>query len=256
MRTKMISIVTAVYNGGRLLQSLINSIKEQESKNFEFIIIDGDSKDNTLEVIKANEAYINQWVSEPDRGIYDAWNKGVARATGNWIMFLGCDDQLRPDAIARYEAFIATLTDDVEYISSRMQMVDEQGQLIRIKGWGWEWPRFLEEMTVAHPGSLHSRKFFEKYGIFDPSYRIVGDYELLLRAKGNLKSAFMDHITVHMQEGGASDSFAAVKEHYRAVTQTAGYNEWDARKNMYTVMSKLWGKRWLRKAGINAYLRK
>ncbi|WP_443939721.1 glycosyltransferase family 2 protein [Pedobacter sp. MW01-1-1] len=255
---KDISIIIAVFNAEKFLQNAIQSVVSQCNNFVELIVIDGGSNDGTVEIIKRNENFIDNWISEPDKGIYDAWNKGVQLSTGDWIMFLGADDQLVPDALQKYTDFMSSIPDSehIEYISSRIEMVDLQGKSIRVKGWTWEWPLFLRDMTVAHPGSLHSKKLFEKYGLFDISYKITGDYELLLRPRENLKAAFFDEITVLMQEGGASDSLKALKEHERAAVFTGGDSPLSAKLNRYKIQLKFKTKAILRKLGINAYLKK
>lgn len=253
-----ISIIVATYNAALYLERLINSINIQNFDSLELIIIDAGSKDGTVELIKKHLEKISYWISEPDNGIYDAWNKGVQASSGDWIMFLGADDQLLPDAIKKYAEFIAKLShiEEVEYISSRMEMVDLAGRSIRVKGWAWEWPLFLKDMTVAHPGSLHSKKLFDQYGLFNIAYKITGDYELLLRPREKLKAVFFDEVTVLMQEGGASDSLKALLEHERAAVETGGASAMSARFNVYKINLKFRIKAFLRKMGFNAYLKK
>lgn len=251
-----ISVITAVYNGGEFIEESIKSIIRQKKDNIEYIIIDGDSKDNTVEIIKGYIDHIDYFISEPDKGIYDAWNKGVKQANGDWIMFVGCDDFLVDNALDVYSNFIKTVDSDTEYISARRQMVDKDGRKIRLIGWKWEWPLFLKYMTVAHSASLHSKKLFEKYGLFDTNYRIVGDYELLLRPRGALKAEFFDFVSIVMREGGASDSGAAIKEQYKAVITTGGGNKVVALANFYYIHTKRLAKNILRKLGFNLYLKR
>jgi len=256
MSNPRFSIITASYNAEKYIGRLIKSISTQTYINYEFIVIDGASKDNTVEIIKQNSGVISYWISEKDKGIYDAWNKGLKHAKGDWVMFLGCDDILLPNALKSYSDFIDNFKEDVEYISSRIEMIDASMKPIRVKGWPWSWPFFLREMTVAHPGSLHSKKLFDKYGCFDINYKIVGDYEFLLRPQGKLKAAFLNKVTVKMQEGGASDSIAAIKEHYRAATLTGQYSKLAAFLNSIVIASKFTVKNLLRSLHINAYLRR
>jgi glycosyltransferase involved in cell wall biosynthesis len=253
-----ISIIVATYNAASYLERLIDSIRIQNVDNLEFIIIDAGSRDGTVELIEKHSEKISYWISESDSGIYDAWNKGVKASSGDWIMFLGADDQLLPGALEKYLAFMAKLPniDKLDYISSRMKMIDLQGHFIRLKGWAWEWPLFLKDMTVAHPGSLHSKKLFDQYGIFDISYKITGDYELLLRPREKLKAAFFDDVTVLMQEGGASDSLKAIREHERAAVNTGGASAISARLNVCKINLKFRAKALLRKIGLNVYLKK
>lgn len=253
-----ISIVTAVYNGGRFLERFFKSIEQQINDSFELIIIDGGSSDNSIQIIRQNSHLINYWVSEPDKGIYDAWNKGVEKAKGQWIMFLGSDDLLLEDGIDSYVQFMSNQQslDDIDYISSKVQMIDFEGRPIRVKGWPWEWPGFLKEMTVAHPGSLHSKRLFDKYGLFDTNYKITGDYELLLRPRSALKSLYMEKVTVLMSEGGASDSIASIREQTRASVATGGASAFEANLNFWIIYLKFTVKKFLRRFGLNLYLKK
>ncbi|MXV52123.1 glycosyltransferase [Pedobacter sp. HMF7647] len=253
--TPKISIIIATYNAGSFIERALQSVLDQKYPNTELIVIDGNSKDDTVSKIRKFEDGIAYWVSEPDKGIYDAWNKGVDKATGDWTMFLGADDLLVPGAIKDYVEFLKGVGKEVDYVSSRIEMIDENDTTIRIKGWPWEWPMFLKEMTVAHPGSLHSKRLFEKYGRFDTSYKITGDYEFLLRPGKELKTAYYDKVQVKMSEGGASDSIAAVKEHLRAASKTGGYPEYKAKLNGAVVYIKFKGKYLLRRFGFNAYLK-
>lgn len=253
-----ISIVTAVYNGGRFLERFFKSIEQQINNSFELIIIDGGSSDNSIEIIEQHSHLVDYWVSEPDKGIYDAWNKGVKKSSGQWVMFLGSDDLLLEDGIESYVRFMSNQKnlDQIDYISSKVQMIDQQGNPIRIKGWPWEWPTFLKEMTVAHPGSLHSKKLFDKYGLFDTNYKITGDYELLLRPKSELKTLYMPQVTVLMSEGGASDSIASVREQTKASILTGGASEFQAKLNFWVIYTKFTIKKLLRRFGLNLYLKK
>jgi len=252
------TIIVAVYNAEKFIGSLLESLLEITYKNYEVIIIDGGSSDNTLHILKDYQHLIAYQISEPDKGIYDAWNKGVSKATGDWILFLGADDRILPDAINQYDKFLSSRRDKdtLEYISSKIRMIDVNGNPVRVKGNLWEWPFFLKEMTVAHPGSLHASKFFKKYGMFDISYRSSGDYELLLRAKDKLKYAFMNEITVEMSEGGISDGWIGIKEHAKAAIATGGHSAISVYTNAGWVYLKHKIKKGLRTIGINAYLKK
>lgn len=253
---KSISIIIATYNAEKYLQNCLNSIISQKNNAIEIIIIDGGSKDNTIQIIKKNQQNITYWISEPDKGIYDAWNKGISVSTSNWIMFLGADDKLTENALNKYQDFLSTNdNENLEYISSKMRIIDVNGKFIRIKGWPWNWPIILKETTIAHPGSLHSKRLFEKYGLYNLNYKIVGDTELLLRSKNNLKYAFMSDVTVEMQEGGVSDSVHAIIERYKATTITGGYPKHKAFLNACFIYIKYIGRKFFRFWGLNLYLK-
>lgn len=217
----LITVITAVFNGGATLEKTIKSVLNQSYSNIEFIIIDGGSTDDTLDIIKKYEHAIDYWVSEPDEGIYDAWNKGVRLASGDWIAFLGADDAYTEGAMEAYASLIAECSHiEPEYISSRVNMVNHS-TILRVVGTPWTWRVFRKYMNVAHVGSLHHRTLFEKNGLFNESYKISGDYEFLLRAGSTLRAHFLDFITVNMLVGGVSDANILVfSETTRAKTTT------------------------------------
>ncbi|GFE57774.1 glycosyltransferase family 2 protein [Geobacter sp. AOG1] len=222
----LVTVIIAVFNGEKYIAEAINSITNQTYADIELIVIDGDSKDSTVDILRAHSEHIAYWVSEPDSGIYDAWNKGLAVANGEWIAFLGCDDLYYPTAIKDYVEYIALhKNEDLDFVSSRIELVSSDLQPIKVVGEKWSWEFFRKNMIVAHPGSLHNRKYFSKYGIFDPTYRMAGDYELLLRAHEGLAAGFLDNITVMMRVGGASTDLAVFKENYRAKTVSGERNK-------------------------------
>ena len=223
----LISIITATLSVARFLPDTIRSIREQNYPNIEWIIIDGGSTDETPGLLKANEDIIDYWLSEPDGGIYDAWNKGVRLANGDWVAFLGAGDSYLPDAVQSYADFIDKFGQNElpEYISSRVNIVSD-GQVVRTIGQPWIWKNFCKYMTVAHAGSFHHRSLFELYGLYDTAYRICGDYELLLRPRKNLRAAFMNKVTVNMiLEGESIRNRRVFDETLRAKVSTGGRGE-------------------------------
>lgn len=219
-REPRITIITASFNAATLIQRCIESVKAQDCPGVDHVVIDGGSNDGTLDVLRRNANTLAAWISEPDQGIYDAWNKGLAIARGEWIGFLGADDVLLPGALSLYAESIRANA-GAEYISSKVRHVYGDGRS-RIIGETWSWPRFQRLMTVAHPGSLHRKSIFQRLGLYDTSYRITGDYELLLRAGSTLNAVFLPQVTVQMGGGGVSDSRAALDEASRAKRTTGG----------------------------------
>jgi len=201
-----ITIITSTFNAEKDIERAIKSVVAQSYKNIQFVIIDGGSTDRTIEIVKKYDNYVSVLISEKDNGIYDAWNKGLVVAEGSWIAYLGADDEYLPDAILNYVNHINKFVDvDVDYVSSKVGLIDSSGKLFRVIGKAWDWKVFKKYMCTAHVGSFHSKAFFDKYGNFNTDYKIVGDYEILLRANRNLKASFLDAITVNMQMGGVSN---------------------------------------------------
>ncbi len=202
----LVTVITATYNAAKYLPDAIQSIREQDYGNIEYIVVDGASTDGTVDVIRANEDIIDRWISEPDTGIYAAWNKGVRLARGEWIAFLGADDIYCAGAIEAYMNAIRCCRDNPpHYISSRVNLTLGR-EVLRTVGQRWNWRAFRKRMNVAHVGSLHHRSLFEQYGLFDESYRICGDYEFLLRPGSNLRAAYVGAITANVSIAGISSA--------------------------------------------------
>lgn len=221
-KAPVISVITATYNAAFLIEKTINSVLNQNYLSIEYIIIDGASTDGTIGILEKYKHQI-KYISEPDRGIYDAWNKGIKMANGEWIGFLGAGDEYLSNAIESYVSYINDLNDEkLNYISSIVDVVNDERASLYTIGSKWEWPRYLSYMNIAHVGSLHSKKLFEQYGLYNINYRLVGDYELILRAGPDLQAGFIPVITAKMLFGGMSISKKSLKEAF-IVKLNSGY---------------------------------
>jgi hypothetical protein len=201
----LITVITVVYNGAKYLEDTIKSVINQTYPNVEYIIIDGGSTDGTIDIIKKYDDYIDYWVSEPDKGIYDAWNKGVTVTNGQFVSFLGSGDTYHKDALKKYCNVILENNLNCLYISSKIELKKDKN-VLRIIGDKWDWKVFKKYMNVAHVGSLHSLKLFKTFGLFDINFKIAGDYEFLLRVKDKLKACFLNEITATMRIDGVSNN--------------------------------------------------
>ncbi len=216
----LVTVVTAVFNGQPHVAGCLESVLSQDYPNIEHIILDGGSNDGTIEVLRQYDNKIAFWKSERDKGVYDAWNKALLEAHGEWICFLGIDDEFLPGAVSAYMA-LAAKNPQAEYLCSKVKWVDPSGNE-RIIGRPCTWRKFLRFMCALHVGSMHSKRLFERYGQFDTSYRISADYEFLLRPRADLRTAFLPAVTVLMRAGGISDSIKALYEANRARLETGG----------------------------------
>jgi glycosyltransferase involved in cell wall biosynthesis len=235
-RLPLVSIITAVLNAQDSLAECIESVLAQDYPNVEHIILDGGSLDKTVDILRVYEGRIAYWKSEPDKGVYDAWNKGLGVARGEWIGFLGADDRYTSSAISSYMQ-AAEDHPDVDYLSSQVEWQHSTGYS-RIIGGPWSWSRFRRTMCSAHVGSLHHRRFFEKYGKYDTSYRITADYELLLRAGTGLRSVFVPELSARMKSGGLSDSVRALREACRAKMTTGKVSKFTSLTDLYWAIAK------------------
>lgn len=224
----LITVITAASNSAATIEKTIRSVVGQSFRDFEYLVVDAASNDGTVRILEGFGDQIDHWRSEPDAGIYDAWNKALRLARGRWLAFLGADDEYYPDALENYARFLSSHDDgDLQYLSSRVALMHE-GSRIGTIGRAWGWPQFSRYMSVAHVGSLHRRQLFEQYGAFDPGYRICGDYELLLRPRASLRAAFLPISTAKMTYGGVSNlrPRAALVEAARAKRTTGGRAAW------------------------------
>jgi glycosyltransferase involved in cell wall biosynthesis len=232
----LVTVITAVYNGQPYVTGCLESVARQDYANVEHIVMDGGSSDGTVEVLRQYDDRIALWRSEPDQGIYDAWNKALLEARGEWICFLGADDQFLPGAVSAYMA-LAARNPQAEYLSSKVKFVHSSGY-VRVLGSSWTWRKFVRAMCTPHVGSMHRRSLFERLGTYDTSYRIVADYELLLRARQQLNTAYMPVATVVMRAGGVSCTRTALAETARAKVAAGGRSKVLAAMELYLGYAK------------------
>ena len=249
----LFSIITATYNSDKTLETTIQSILSQNYKDFEFIIIDGKSNDNTLDIIKKYESIFKesglkyQWISESDSGIYNAWNKGLKLVTGKWVAFLGSDDIYLDGALEKY-AGVVELNPQVDFIHSKVKLMSK-GKAKFIVSDKWNWNQFKRYMKIAHVGSFHNTAYFEKYGSYNEDYKIAGDYEMLLRAKNNLSTVFFDHFTAEMNDGGVSNNnvLRVFREVKKAKISTARIPKIVAFKDFYLSLIKYYTSKFVKR---------
>jgi len=203
-----ITVIIASFNAASTLQRCLDSIYNQKYKYCEIVVIDSGSRDGTVDILERNSDRLAYWESRPDKGIYDAWNKGLDHATGEWICFLGVDDYFwSPDVLNRLAPHLMAAYPKSLVVYGKVGYVNKMGEFLDTIGEPWEKvaEKFKQTMPLPHPGLMHHREIFEKHGKFDSSFRIAGDYEFLLRELKNAPAVFVsDVIVVGMQMGGAS----------------------------------------------------
>lgn len=214
-RSPEVSVIIGVKNGAATLQRCLDSIAAQTVAARETLVIDSASTDGTRELLEANarEGKVTRFVSESDGGLYEAWNKGVRLSRGEWICFLGCDDAFHDAAALRHllEAGRAA-RGRTGIVYGLVNRVTPKGVIAEV--WGEPWPQAkagsLAGFMIPHPGSLHHRSVFEARGLFDESFRVAGDYELVLRELLAREPVFVDRVVVDMRFGGMSSRPAAI----------------------------------------------
>jgi GT2 family glycosyltransferase len=172
----LISVVTVVRNAAATLERTIRSVLEQNFPSVEYIVIDGGSTDGSLEIIRRHEDRIACWLSEPDTGIFDAMNKGVALATGEYVAILNADDYYEPAALQCVAEAIGTERPDVVYTDFTF-VVDDVGLAGRVTATA----DLRRGMTLCHPGMFVRRDVYERHGLYETKSRYSSDYDLALR---------------------------------------------------------------------------
>lgn len=195
----LVSIITIVFNGEKHLQQTINSVASQTYSKIEYIIVDGGSTDNTLNIIRLNENHITKWISEKDRGISDAFNKGIGMCTGDIIGIVNSDDWLETDAIHNV---VSNINDsDIVYGEVQFWFKDKMQNATKSNH-----KNLRLGMTLAHPACFVRRELYDMYGGFDENYKVAMDYDLMLRFlhKG-VKFSRISKVLTNMRTEGVSD---------------------------------------------------
>jgi glycosyltransferase len=213
-----ISIVTATWNSDQTLQECFDSISRQSYKYFDHIIIDGVSTDDTLKIIKNNIEKICIFKSEPDRGIYDALNKGFALSVGDVVGILHSDDVFYDDEVLSKVA-MAFCDPEIDYVYGDIEMIDRGGRLVRYWKAGLLESGKIKSTQIPHPALFLSRRLIQRMDpIFDSSYRIAADLkqQLIFANILNAKGKYINLPLVKMRVGGTSTAnFKAYLEGWR-----------------------------------------
>ncbi|MFM9888306.1 MAG: glycosyltransferase family 2 protein [Burkholderiales bacterium] len=207
MPTPKISIILPVRNGRTYIERCLDSLWGQTYPNKEIIVFDGGSTDGTVEFLQGQANKLDVFVSEPDRGNYEAMNKGVRNATGEWLYFIGADDYLcSPDALIRMVPHLARAWPGVSVVYGNVVVVNADEQPLHRSGvpWGEAKKRFLDYMTLPHQGVFHHRTLFERHGLFNESFRMTGDYEFLLRELKSGAALYANETVACYRIGGGS----------------------------------------------------
>lgn len=201
-----VSIITVCYNSARTLQETIESVLSQTYTNIEYVIIDGGSTDETHTIIDKYKSRISHFVSEPDKGLYDAMNKGIALASGELIGILNSDDVLAHSGVI--EHIISAMDSNTDAICSDVLIFknDKENIVRKYRCNRWKPWMFRIGHQPPHPGFFVRRICYEKYGSFDLQFKRSADFELLLRfiKVQKIRTIFLPYTSVLMRSGGSS----------------------------------------------------
>lgn len=214
-RGPAVSVIVGVKNGSASLQRCLDSIAAQRGVSREAIVIDSASTDGTRELLEQNlrRGTISDYLSEPDGGLYEAWNKGLLRSRGEWVCFLGCDDAFHDAEALRHLLDAARGAGGASRIVyGLVNRVTPSGVVAEVWGAPWHVARAASfaGFMIPHPASLHHRSIFEEHGLFDESYRVAGDYELALRELLVRDPLFVERVVADMRFGGMSSRPSAI----------------------------------------------
>ncbi len=205
-----ISIITVVYNNQSTIRQAIESVLNQSYSNIEYVIIDGNSKDNTVSIIEEYKNRLGYFISEPDKGLYDAMNKGIQACTGDIIGILNSDDLYQDldvinDVMKQFndDPKLDILYGDLVYVKS-----EDTNKIVRNWKSKMYYEEFFENANVPpHPALFVKSKVYNESGLFDLQYKLAADYELMLRIfkKHNFNSKYINRLIIKMRLGGATN---------------------------------------------------
>jgi glycosyltransferase involved in cell wall biosynthesis len=221
------SIITVTYNARKVLENTIRSVISQTYRNIEYIIIDGASKDDTLSLIEKYHRYIHTLVSEPDGGLYEAMNKGIAYATGDYLCFLNAGDSFhKDDTLQQTVCSISTIGCLPDVLYGETALVDKKRNFLRMRRLSapekLTWKSFKRGMLVCH------QAFFAKRSLVDPydlHYRFSADFDWCIRIMKKSQYLHNTHLTLidYLDEGITTQNRkASLKERFHIMTKHYG----------------------------------
>lgn len=226
-----ISIITVCYKSVSTLRDTLESVLTQAYSNYEYIVVDGNSKDGTTDLLRDYESRYEgrlRWISEPDHGIYDAMNKGIRMAAGDVIGFLNADDYYHDEQVLSDIAAAFDDSDSPDAVHGSLSFINASRRVVRRwKGTPYAPGAFQRGWMPAHPTFYCKRECFERYGSFEPSIGSAADFELMLRfvEKHRISLRCLSREFIYMRTGGSSTSG------FRAVLRNTRQNQEAFRRN-------------------------
>ena len=212
---KTLSIITVCFNSAETIEKCLKSVISQLTDEVEYLIIDGKSEDNTVEIIKNNLIANMRLISEEDKGIYDAMNKGIMNAQGEWVWFINSDDYIKPGLISDVLKCISEnqtfhcIYGDLDYVRT----VNGQ-HLLQVKKAPESLSSLKNDMIIGHPSVICKRKAMVEIGMFDLFFKVAADWDLLLRLYNKGYSfVYIDKVLSRFYSGGSSSKSHIAERH-------------------------------------------
>ncbi len=221
----LVTIVVAIRNVGIDLKQTLDDFDTQGFQNFEVLIADCNSTDDPGQYL-IDRRYPIRHVMQGDTGIYDAWNKVLPLAQGEWLLFMGAGDTfVAPDVLECVASHLSVITDDVLMAYGKVDVMGENGKVVQ--SCGAPWPTMRADLThfgiYPHQATFQRRRTLDLYGTFNDQYRICGDIEMVLRLAGHQDPVFIPVVVAHFQFGGTStvmhNRLSTIRERHRAMLE-------------------------------------
>lgn len=234
-----ISIITITFNSSKTVEETIKSVISQGYPNLEYLIIDGVSKDNTLDIVNKYRDNIDIVISEPDKGISDAFNKGIRNASGEIIGIINSDDILLPGAL---QAVADAYDPNVDVYSGNVLFWNDSNDLTCVSKPQLDFSRLQLQYGIAHPSRFIRKDAYERFGDYDTRFRYNMDGNLLCRffQKGAKFIHIDKELTKFRMGATTADPVYKKKEDYRLFVQCYGGSDWDFKKIWAHAVFKYW----------------
>lgn len=223
------SIITVTYNAGKVLEDTIQSVISQTYRNVEYILVDGGSKDNTLQIVHKYREHISKVVSEPDKGLYDAMNKGIKLATGDYLCFLNAGDELHENETLQKMVHSLQTQELPDVIYGETAIVDNQGHFLHMRRLSTpeqlNWKSFKQGMLVCHQ-AFFARRELAIHHPYDLQYRFSADFDWCIRIMKQAKYLHNTRLTLidYQKEGMTTRNHkASLKERFRIMAKHYGW---------------------------------
>lgn len=234
--TPKFSIITVTYNAGKTLEDTIQSVISQTYHHVEFLIIDGASKDHTLSIIEKYKNHITRVISEPDKGLYDAMNKGICLATGDYLCFLNAGDRFHEDDTLQKITHSITGNQLPDVLYGETALVNNEGHFLRMRRLSapevLTWKSFKQGMLVCHQAFFAKTSLAEPYNL---QYRFSADFDWCIRIMKKAQTLHNTHLTLidYLEEGmttqnqkaSLKERFHIMSKHY-GVVSTIAHHAW------------------------------